>query len=46
MTPSRVFALDIANELEDPVARRRARFAKQDILFRVHMAQAENDDVV
>ena len=30
----------------DPVAGRRARFAMQEILFRVHMAQAENDDVV
>ena len=46
---SRVFALDIANESEAircPVASRRARFVMQDILFRAHMAQAEDDDIV
>ena len=48
MTPSTVFALDIANEFEAircPVARRRARFTMQEIVFRAHMAQAKDEYV-
>ena len=39
---------DMANELDAircPVARRRARFVMQEIVFRAHMAQAEDDNV-